>query len=382
MAVVVETVAMLDPALDAADGEVHLGQPPGRVVGFLPVDRDVVLRPAAVAGRMRADEVDGLHEHAGRTAAGIVNPAPVRLDHLHQQPDHAARGVELAALLALGAGELRQEIFVDAAEHVPRAGLRIPHPDIAYHVDELPEPLLVERLAGVILRQHILERRVVALDGGHRTVDDLADDRLPRLRLEMAPAGVRRYPEDVLREILVAVLGSLRAPFGQDRGMALLEGVGDVLEEDQPEDDMLVFRGVHRAAQRIGHRPQFGLVAGRGAMDSGGAAAPRFRLPRSSPGHASPSGQMSLHRPPGTFAGERPLNPVPWLNRPRQPVAHRRTACNRLPAPCDCGRRKACSGADEVETDSGLSVAPINASILSAMRCAGSRSCSIVQSAG
>jgi hypothetical protein len=39
--VVVERVAVADLGVDPADGEVHLGQPPGRVVGLLPVDRDV-----------------------------------------------------------------------------------------------------------------------------------------------------------------------------------------------------------------------------------------------------------------------------------------------------------------------------------------------------
>jgi hypothetical protein len=46
----------------------------------------------------------------------------------------------------------------------------------------------------------------------------------------------------------------------------LLEGVGDVLEEDQPQDDVLVFGGVHAAPQGIGHAPQFGLIADGGAV--------------------------------------------------------------------------------------------------------------------
>ena len=39
--------------------------------------------------------------------------------------------------------------------------------------------------------------------------------------------------------------------------MLLLEGVGDVLEEDQAEDDVLVLGGVHVAAQRVGGVPEF-----------------------------------------------------------------------------------------------------------------------------
>ena len=50
--------------------------------------------------------------------------------------------------------------------------------DVADEVDELAEALLVEAGAGVVLGQHALERRVVALDGDHRVVDELADRRL------------------------------------------------------------------------------------------------------------------------------------------------------------------------------------------------------------
>ena len=49
VAVVVEGVAVGDLAVDAADGEVHLGQPPGGVVRLLAVDADVGLGLAAVA---------------------------------------------------------------------------------------------------------------------------------------------------------------------------------------------------------------------------------------------------------------------------------------------------------------------------------------------
>ena len=50
---------LLDPAVDPADGQVHLGQPPGGVVRLLPVDRDVGFGFAtvAVAVGMRADEL-------------------------------------------------------------------------------------------------------------------------------------------------------------------------------------------------------------------------------------------------------------------------------------------------------------------------------------
>ena len=53
---------------------------------------------------------------------------------------------------------------------------------------------------------------------------------------------------------------------GLELSVCLLEGVGDVLEEDQPEHDVLVLGGVHAAAQRVGHLPELGLVAGGDAV--------------------------------------------------------------------------------------------------------------------
>ena len=86
------------------DGEVHLGQPPGPLVELLAVDGEF----AAVLA-VGDDELLGLDEHAARAAARVVDPARVRLQHLDQQPHDAGGGVELAAALALGGGELSRK---------------------------------------------------------------------------------------------------------------------------------------------------------------------------------------------------------------------------------------------------------------------------------
>ena len=121
---------------------------------------------------VRLDELLAADKHAARAAAGIVDAALVGREHLDQHADDAGRRVELPALLALGAGELREEILVDAAQNVLGAVSRTAETDVADQVDELAEPLLVEAGAAVVLGQHALERGVVALDGGHRVVDD------------------------------------------------------------------------------------------------------------------------------------------------------------------------------------------------------------------
>ncbi len=69
------------------------------------------------------------------------------------------------------------------------------------------EPLLVEARVGVVLGQHALERRVVALDGEHGVVDDLADGRLPGFGFELGPARLFGHPEDVDGPVLVGIFG-------------------------------------------------------------------------------------------------------------------------------------------------------------------------------
>ena len=55
----------------------------------------------------------------------------------------------LAALLALGAGELREEVLVDATEDVLGAALLVADPDVADEVDQLSQPQLLIGILGV-----------------------------------------------------------------------------------------------------------------------------------------------------------------------------------------------------------------------------------------
>ena len=77
------------------------------------------------------------------------------------------------------------------------------------------------------------------------------------------PARLLRHPEDVLGPVLVVVLGvgALVDLLGEEPCVLLLEGVGDVLQEDQPEDDVLVLGGVHVVAELVGRLPERRLEA-------------------------------------------------------------------------------------------------------------------------
>jgi hypothetical protein len=68
---------------------------------------------------------------------------------------------------------------------------------------------------------------------------------LASLRLEVLPACLRRYPEDGKGAVFVGVLGvGAGLLLGDEPGVLFLESVGDVLEEDQAEDDVLGSRSL------------------------------------------------------------------------------------------------------------------------------------------
>ena len=60
--------------------------------------------------------------------------------------------------------------------------------------------------------------------------------------------------------------GGLGFSLGDKRAVPLLEGVRDVLEEDEAERDVLVLGRVHVAAHLVGRRPQLLLEADGGAV--------------------------------------------------------------------------------------------------------------------
>jgi len=154
--------------------------------------------------------------HAAGAAGGVVDAAFVGGEHLDEAAHDAGRGVELAAVLALGAGEAGEEILMSAAALTLRAAcgsLCRSGPivnaaeqidgavgllalagggefDGGDDVDEFAEALVILRYAqalrcgfawgagavapgsveagaGVVLGQDAFEARVVTLDGDH-----------------------------------------------------------------------------------------------------------------------------------------------------------------------------------------------------------------------
>lgn len=138
--------------------------------------------------------------------------------------------------------------------------------------------MFVERGPGVLFRQDAFEARVVSLDRDHRVIDDLADLGLLGAVLEIGPTRAGWNPEDVESFVFVRVFGicaRVVSLAGEQRGVVLLEAVGDVFKEDEAEDDVLVFGRVHVAAQLVGGEPELGFEAEvcSGVVLRGGAGA-------------------------------------------------------------------------------------------------------------
>ena len=105
--------------------------------------------------------------------------------------------------------------------------------------------LLVERRAGVVLGEHVLEHRVGMFDGGHRLIDELTDGGLPRLVLQTRPARPGRHPENIFGDVLVAVLGRVFTPFSSHGRLTPFERIGDVFQKEESKDDVLVLGSIH-----------------------------------------------------------------------------------------------------------------------------------------
>jgi CheY-like chemotaxis protein len=192
---------------------------------------------------------------------------------------HAGKQYVVQALLA-GASSYLAKVFVNAAEQVDgpvcfACGFlfrRSDEVDCADKVDEFAKAVLVERGTGVILRKDSFKTRIVALDRDHRVIDDLADGGLLGAVLKVSPTCGGRHPENVYGFIFVGIFcvrtSIFPLPFDK-LCVVLFKGVGDVLQEDEAEDNVLVLCSIHVAAEFVGSEPEFGFEADIGGIVCG-----------------------------------------------------------------------------------------------------------------
>ena len=249
-------VAGADPALQPVHGEVDLGQLRGGFVLLVAVERDPLHR--VLAGVL--DEVARLHEHAARAARGVENDAMVRLDHVHDGLDDRGRREELAVVVRALLGELGQEVFVDAAEHVAGSraqgfGIEGPH--------HLFQHVVLEAL--VVLRQLAGKRREVVLQGFHGGGHGRAEIAVLRhLQQHVVACRLGQHQGAAPSEIGLDQ-GSVRHPARGlvffDRGHRPVVAVRRVPQEDEAQNghEVLVRREVRVGTQVVRNLPEVRL---------------------------------------------------------------------------------------------------------------------------
>src|SRR5438132_5145640 len=110
-----------------------------------------------------------------------------------------------------------------------------------------------------------LELRIITFEGIHRIIDEPGDVGLFGLILNVAPPSLWRHPENIFSRVLIT---TLQQPIGFPSFDTVsfqllsklvtprLERVADVIQENEPQDDMLVFGSVAIAAQLIDSLPE------------------------------------------------------------------------------------------------------------------------------
>lgn len=272
----------LDVAFEAVHRQVHLGQADGGGVLFQAVEGEL-LGGVLVAP---LDHSGALHEHAARAAGRVEHCAARRFDDIGDQRDQRNRGEELAAVVGFLIGELGQEVFVDAAEHIAGDALELLGIESA---QQLAKHRIVEFLI-FALGQHAAQVLVVGLDGLHGVNDRLGAVGAVGQGHQSVELGLGLQEDGALpREVFLGQWPGLAAPCRQAR----LDGVLDaqipavgVAQEDQAHDRQEVFvAGVVGVGPQGVRRAPEPLFNGFDVFKLGHAQAsfPKYALCRASP---------------------------------------------------------------------------------------------------
>lgn len=149
-------------------------------------------------------------------------------------------------------------VFVGASEYVAVRLDVAERQIVREEVYDVAKHPLVDVRGAVELRQHPLERLVLALDGDHRVVDRLAVVRLVRDGGDPFPACGLRDEEDVLLHVGIAVF-FVAVALRLQLAVAVLKGIRDIPQKQEPHQHLTVLRGGQLAAHQIGGMPELGL---------------------------------------------------------------------------------------------------------------------------
>ena len=243
------------------DEKVQATEAVSEILGLLSEEREL----AAV---MR--EHVALHKHAASTAAGIEHLAFARFEHGHDGL-HDALGREVFPTpLALGIGELADEVFVDPPQHVHAAGIGA-EDVLREKIDEAGDAFFVEVRAGVNGRKQTLEFG----KGPFEQSEDVVEPELDVVGTgdfdDVIPPGFFRDEEDVFVFEVVGVFADFKRELfvggvevalwvgnlGVDFAEALFVAKREEAEKNERQDVTLVIRRLDAAAQGDGGVPEF-----------------------------------------------------------------------------------------------------------------------------
>jgi hypothetical protein len=229
------------------------------------------------------DELAADDKHAAGSAGRVIDrEARARLEDTDHQADDIARGEEVATLLARGLGEHVDQKLVGGAEQVGKLKILVAQAVAT----EVPD----EVLAGVVgydplvaLHAHeadVIENMFQGFVGVTQRAERLVQHAAERLGgviqmvLKVRPPGSRWNIERVI-EIRVLAVGrfgcllrhSLKDPATDNVFPLRIEDVGTSLQEQHPEDVVLVGRGIQPLlAKAVGSRIEMPFELGKGKL--------------------------------------------------------------------------------------------------------------------
>ncbi len=230
--------------------EVHPPNGGCRQIDLLPVEAHL----PRLATRLD-DLVRSLDQHATRTTRRVVDRiARLGIENPRQRPHDITRCEELTRLLARLVRELLQQVLVRITKQVVR--------DLTGSEIERGERL--DQIEQRRLRQLIAIRpRRIAKDARERLRVRLLDAIKDLLQREadilvcleqISPVTPVRHIEAVKIRLNLAI--DIITKFGDGLGVFLQPGIVNALQKQERKDELLEIRGIHRAAETIGGRPQ------------------------------------------------------------------------------------------------------------------------------
>ena len=234
--------------LNAANGQVHLCHLPCGRIRILAINGNVADIAAVVLYKFC-----GLHEHAAGSAAGIIYAALIWFQHLNQGTYYAGRRKEFSAALAFLLSKHRKTILISTAQDIFLTAV-LDHLNICEKIHDIAEPALIQFRTGKVLRQYILQTFVFFLDGTHGVINHSSDFRRMGFRCNFTPSRPSRYKEDTFRSILINILFKSIA-FLDKLLVLVIKPIRYIFQENQSQNNILIFRCIHVAAKHAGCIP-------------------------------------------------------------------------------------------------------------------------------